>query len=282
MGRSPSTVDASILVEDRRDDPITVLHVDDEPGFSDLVALTLERLDDELTVLSERSAEDGLDRLAAADPDCIVSDYDMPRTNGLEFLEAVREDHPDLPFVLFTGKGSEEIASDAITAGVSDYLRKDTGTDQYTVLANRVRNAVERYRAVEDLERAETRYRRLVEQNITGIYLLQGGTIEYVNPRGAEVFGYDPEELLGQSALQVVHESDHERLKRNLRRRETGEVEELNYRLTGVTKDDEQFQFEVHSGRVEFRGEPAVLGSLIPVDGGDEGGDGSGDDGDEV
>ncbi len=256
-----------MLVEDRRGDPITVLHVDDEPGFSELVGDHLERRDDRFTVLAERSAADGLARLRETDPDCIVSDYDMPRTNGLEFLGAVRDDHPDLPFVLFTGKGSEEIASDAISAGVSDYLRKETGTDQYAVLANRVRNAVERHRAVRDLERAETRYRRLVEQNITGIYLLQDGTIEYVNPRGAEVFGYEPGELLGRSALQVVHESDHERLERNLRRRETGAVEELNYQLTGVTKDGEQFRFEVHSGRVQFRGEPAVLGSLIPLDG---------------
>jgi PAS domain S-box-containing protein len=270
MGRRSSTVDASVLVEDRRDDPITVLHVDDEPGFSDLVAAHLEREDSRFSVVAERSAEAGLEYMETTTPDCVVSDYDMPGTNGLELLEAVRTDSPDLPFILFTGKGSEEIASDAISAGVSDYLRKDTGIDQYTVLANRIRNAVERYRAVRELERAETRYRRLVEQNLTGIYILQNGVIEYVNPRGANVFGYEQHELIGTSALNVVDEGEQERLKRNLEKRETGEVEELNYRLTGVRKDGERFTFEVHSGRIQFRGEPAVLGSLLELDGDEE------------
>jgi len=71
----------------------------------------------------------------------------MPDTNGTEFLETVRETYPDLPFVLFTGKGSEAVASDAISAGITDYLEKEVGTDQYAVLANRVTNAVAGIRA---------------------------------------------------------------------------------------------------------------------------------------
>jgi len=54
--------------------------------------------------------------LANQGVDCIVSDYDMPRTNGIEFLEAVRDQHPELPFILYTGKGSEEVAGEAISA----------------------------------------------------------------------------------------------------------------------------------------------------------------------
>jgi PAS domain S-box-containing protein len=263
MARGSSAVDPSVLVEDRRDEPITVLHVDDEPGFSDMVGAHLKRRDDRFTVLSETDPTTAFDRFREDGVDCVVSDYDMPELTGLDLLERVRAEASDLPFVLFTGKGSEEIASDAISAGVTDYLRKGTGTDQYDVLANRIRNAVERHRAIRALERAETRYRRLVEQNITGIYILQDGLIEYLNPRGAEIFGYEQGELLGRSALDVVAPEDHERLQRNLRKRETGEVEELNYELTGVRKDGSEFTFEVHSGRIEFRGEPAILGSLV-------------------
>lgn len=50
--------------------------------------------------------------------------YDMPRQTGIEFLETVREEYPGLPFILYTGKGSEEVAADAISAGVFDYLQK--------------------------------------------------------------------------------------------------------------------------------------------------------------
>lgn len=92
--------------------------------------------------------------------DCIISDYEMPGQTGIEFLETVRADYPDLPFILYTGKGSEEIASDAITAGVTDYLQKAASTDQYAVLANRVTNAVESYRSQQALAERNRELRR--------------------------------------------------------------------------------------------------------------------------
>ncbi|MDY6819043.1 MAG: PAS domain S-box protein [Halobacteriales archaeon] len=138
--------------------PIRVLHVDDEPDFADLTAQYLTREDERLEVVTETNASDGLSRLADERIDCIVSDYQMPSMNGLEFLEAVRKEYPDLPFLLFTGKGSEEVASDAITAGATDYLQKG-GTEQYELLANRVLNAVEQDRATRratELDRIRT------------------------------------------------------------------------------------------------------------------------------
>jgi PAS domain S-box-containing protein len=122
------------------------LHVDDDPEFADLTATFLEREDDRFDVVTATSAGEGLERLGP-DVDCVVSDYEMPGRSGIEFLEAVRESHPDLPFILYTGKGSEAVAGEAIRGGATDYLQKDPGTDQYTVLANRIANAVEQYRA---------------------------------------------------------------------------------------------------------------------------------------
>ncbi len=79
----------------------------------------------------------------------------MPGIDGLEFLQAVRERYPDLPFILFTGEGSETVASDAIAAGVTDYLQKGSGTEQYELLANRIRNAVRARREDERADRQE-------------------------------------------------------------------------------------------------------------------------------
>jgi len=132
---------------------IRTLHVDDDPGFAELTAEFLERSDPRISVVTEHGASDGLDRLASTDVDCVVSDYDMPGRNGIEFLAAVRAEFSDLPFILFTGKGSEEVASDAVSAGVTDYLQKEPGTDQYTVLANRIVNVTEKHRTEADLER---------------------------------------------------------------------------------------------------------------------------------
>jgi PAS domain S-box-containing protein len=126
-----------------QDEPIQILHVDDDPSVTDLTATFLERDNNQFAVQTATSADEGLELIGDRPPDCIVSDYNMPRMDGLEFLRAVRKECPDLPFILFTGKGSETVASDAIAAGVTDYIQKGGGTEQYDLLANRIRNAVE-------------------------------------------------------------------------------------------------------------------------------------------
>ncbi|MFW5919455.1 MAG: response regulator [Halanaeroarchaeum sp.] len=130
--------------------PISVLHVDDDPAMADLTATSLRRVNDDIEVRTATSGQEALETIETERVDCVVSDYDMPGMDGLALLEAVRGIDPDLPFVLFTGKGSEEIASEAITAGVTDYLQKGTGGERYEILANRVENAVSQFRAERD------------------------------------------------------------------------------------------------------------------------------------
>ncbi|SDZ90340.1 PAS/PAC sensor hybrid histidine kinase [Haloplanus vescus] len=179
----------------RSREPVTVLHVDDNPDFLDLSSTFLERVNDSLTVETATTIEAALDRLEGGDVDCVVSDYDMPDRNGLEFLRLVRDRYGDLPFVLFTGKGSEEIASEAISAGVTDYLQKGPGTDQYAVLANRVANAVRKH----DAERMVTRAYQAMDTAREGIALLdEDGEFQYVNQAYTAITGYDRDELVGK------------------------------------------------------------------------------------
>lgn len=174
---------------------ILILHVDDDPDLTDLTADMLTEQAGQFSVETAMSASEGLDRLAEDDFDCIVSDYQMPGQNGIEFLETVREAYPDLPFILYTGEGSEAVASDAISAGVTDYLQKETGTGQYTVLANRIRNAVEKRRS----ERAHQRHLEAIKTAHEGISILdQKGRFRYVNEAYADLYGYEPEELVGK------------------------------------------------------------------------------------
>jgi PAS domain S-box-containing protein len=149
---------------------IQVLHVDDDSGFTDLTARFLEREDDRIDVRTATTTEEGFDALNDHEIDCIVSDYEMPEMTGIEFLEAVRENYPELPFVLFTGKGSEEIASEAISAGVTEYLQKRTtgGTGQYELLANRITNVVEATRSTRLLNERSRRLETLIS-NLPGM-----------------------------------------------------------------------------------------------------------------
>lgn len=132
-----------------------ILHVDDDPGIVEVTKTVLERENPAFQVNTATSGAEGLETVRTEDIDCVVSDYEMPGQDGIEFLQAVRAEYADLPFILFTGRGSEAIASEAISAGVTDYLQKGTGTDQYAVLANRVANAVEQYRSKHRLRERE-------------------------------------------------------------------------------------------------------------------------------
>ncbi|WP_336135407.1 response regulator [Natronomonas amylolytica] len=150
--------------------PIEVLHVDDDAAFGDLVSDALEREADWLSVRTETNAADALERIEAESPDCVVSDYEMPEMDGIEFLGAVREEHPELPFILFTGQGSEAVASEAMSAGATEYLQKTTGSNQYELLANRIRNAVEKYRSQKRLERERSRMQFALESANAAIW----------------------------------------------------------------------------------------------------------------
>ncbi|WP_138007159.1 ATP-binding response regulator [Halalkalirubrum salinum] len=134
------------------EDTIRVLHVDDDPGFADLTATYLVRECESMVVDTAANAEEAMQRLNLNTYDCVVSDYNMPGTDGISLLRTVKSEFEHLPFILFTGRGSEEVASKAISAGVTDYLQKSSGSEQYTLLANRIENAVSQAQSRQKLE----------------------------------------------------------------------------------------------------------------------------------
>jgi CheY-like chemotaxis protein len=74
--------------------------------------------------------------------DCIVSDYKMPNFDGVQLAFTIRETS-DIPIILYTGHGDEEVASAAFEAGVDDYVKKESGASHYQFLSKRIRMVVE-------------------------------------------------------------------------------------------------------------------------------------------
>ena len=175
---------------------IRILYVDDDPDLNDMVTTFLEGEDDRLRVHTATSADEGLGTIAEVGVDCIVSEYDIPGMDGVEFLEAVRETYPDLPFVLYTDTGSEEVAAAAISAGVTDYLQKDRGTDQHAILANRIRKAVSTQWSATDAEGGRHRLERVLKTVPSCVVQLdREGRFVFANDRAVEVLGLRESEL---------------------------------------------------------------------------------------
>lgn len=223
-------------------DAITVLHVDDDAAFAEMVATYLEREDNRIEVLSETDPEAGLEALDNRDVDCVVSDYEMPNTDGIELLETVRTEHPDLPFILFTGKGSEAVAGEAISKGVTDYQQKDTTTSQYAVLAHEIRNAVQQYRTRRAVEETEEKLSQLAEKADDILFMFNGDWSEllFINSAYEDIWGRPVSEVKEQpqSFLDGVHPDDRERARDSMQRLANGESITVEYRV--IQPDGEQ------------------------------------------
>ncbi len=218
---------------------IRVLHVDDEPAMAETAAEMLARRQEDLEVEPESDPGDVVDRLSDEEFDCVVSDYEMPEMTGLDLLSDVRESHEDLPFILYTGRGSEEIASEAISAGVTDYLQKETGSEQYELLANRIVNAVEARRSSLESRRRKRRLEMLIE-NIEGVVYRcsyePGWPLEFLQGDVEEIFGVPAEHaqsLKGMDAESSIHPEDRERVWQETHEALSNEEEpfDMEYRL---------------------------------------------------
>jgi PAS domain S-box-containing protein len=142
---------------------ISVLLVDDEPAILDVAQIFLERGGGMKVSLSE-SGPDALKMLGLHPFDIIVSDYEMPGMNGIELLKEVKSRDPDTPFIIFTGRGREHVAIEALNLGASFYLQK--GGDpksQFAELKNMIEQAVRHKVAEEEVRLNELRLAAIID-----------------------------------------------------------------------------------------------------------------------
>jgi len=126
---------------------ISVLYVDDESHLLDITKTYLEKTK-EFTVTTAPSVSVALELLKSNGIQVIVSDYQMPEMDGIEFLKTVRATDKSIPFIIFTGKGREEIAIEAFENGADFYLQKGgEPKSQFADLSHRIKKAVNHRRA---------------------------------------------------------------------------------------------------------------------------------------
>jgi PAS domain S-box-containing protein len=171
---------------------ISVLYVDDEPGLLEIGKLYLEQ-SGEMQVKTVESPFEALEELGGAEYACIISDYQMPKMDGIEFLKEVRSRHGKIPFILFTGRGREEVVIEALNNGADFYLQKGGyPAAQFAELTHKVRMAVEHYES-------EKLYRAIFETTGTAMTLLEDNTvISLVNTKFEQLSGFNKSEIEGR------------------------------------------------------------------------------------
>lgn len=217
LGATPVHSRQSSLTEPSGE-TIDVLHVDHDSAFTDATETLLEQEHGQFVVETATNAEDGLEMIEDQPPDCVVSDYRMLGMNGPEFFEAVQRQYPDLPFILYTGEGNEDLASRAFSAGVTDYLKKRVGAEQYERLADSIREAVEARREQKRADRREELMCLTEFARDTGGFEIDVETWEILFTEGAyEILDLPADaEPTVENGLQLFHPDDREEIRRTI------------------------------------------------------------------
>jgi len=233
-------VPRSVIVDPS--DEIRILHVDDDTNQSEFLKYFLPEMDETFRIDFVSDPCRAMEKMQSVRYDCVVTDYQMPKMNGIELAEKIRESF-DLPIIIYTGQGSEEIAEAAFSAGIDDYLRKEMDPSHYQVLAKRVRHVVEK-------KRMETLYRTVVEQARDALSIFIGGRIVFANQATLD--------LLGVESLSEIIDSNPFTLRRN--GKPDASILETGFHECEInTKNKETRYIEVSTSPIDYNGQKAVM-----------------------
>ncbi len=194
------------------DAALRILILEDVAMDAELVEYELERAQIPFAARRVESRDEFLQELESFRPDLILSDYTLPRFDGMTALSLARERAPSIPFLIVTGSVNEETAVGCMKAGATDYLLKSNlariGPAIHAAL-ERSRAHAQRTQAEAALASSERRFRSLVQNSSDLVTILApDGTILYASDSAQRIVGYSPADLVGSSLLSYLGRED--------------------------------------------------------------------------
>jgi len=210
-------VEVSDLVSSKKKSVIHVLHVDDDPSILEISRQILMDMGS-FDIDNSCCVDEAFEKLSTGQYDVVVSDYEMPQKSGLEFLKELREQNNQIPFILFTGKGREEVVIQALNLGANCYVNKQ-GTPEtvYAELASSITQAVEHAKTQSLLQRSEERFSFLSAATFEGIGFSEEGKIVDTNNQLEKMLGYSHSELLGRKVIDLIAPESRDLIQDNIK-----------------------------------------------------------------
>ena len=228
-------------------------------------------MENNFDVENASSVDEALKRINQQPYDAVVSDYEMPQKNGLDFLKELRDQNNQIPFILFTGKGREDVAVKALNLGADSYINKNGSPETvYCELADSINKTVERKKSIELLAKSESKYHALVENSLQGISILQANPLRIVfaNAAFGKILGYSSQELTllsPEEIMSLIYQEDRTVFFKRMENRLKGEPPGACYEFRAMRKDGSIIWLSSLANRIDFDGQPAVQGMFLDV-----------------
>ncbi len=242
-----------LLIEDNEDDACLIGETLTERTAADIELEWVDRLGS------------GLTRLAEDKIDLVLLDLSLPDSHGLETLDKVQGQTPDVPVIVLTHLDDEAMAVQAVRKGAQDYLLK--GRSDGILLIRAIRHAIERKQSEKAVRDSEARLRAIIDTALDALIGInaQGIIIDW-NPRAEVIFGWARGEALGQKLADLIipprYREAHERGLQHFLR--TGEAVVLNrsIEVAGLRRDGTEFPLELSITSIR-RGETYVFNAFL-------------------
>jgi len=264
LNQNEVTLEAPDLAKSDQKSVVRVLHVDDDSSILEISKLMLIDLDSSFDIDNVCCVEEAFKKLSRQQYDVVISDYEMPNKNGLQFLKELRDKKNRIPFILFTGKGREEVVIEALNLGADHYVNKQGSPETvYSELAHLVSSAVEKQRA-----KFKNENDSLALHNVDDaiIYSDANYIIGAWNKAAEELFGYSSIEVLQKSILDFFGKIQKKPLFDDLMRelRATGQFQgEVIYQnKSGQLRNGQLHIVSIQSEDGKFLGNVAVCNDI--------------------
>src|SRR6185503_16919758 len=193
-------------------EPVRILIVEDTPSDFELAQREIRKAVSECVFQHVQTHDDFLRALDVFQPDLILSDYHMPRFDGLTALQIAQEHAKLTPFIIWTGTMGEDVAVELMRAGAVNYILKENIKRLGPAVAHALeerRLLLEHKQAEETIRHNEKRFRALIENGRDNISLLAvDGTLLWESPATVRSLGYAHDEFVGHNIFELIHPDD--------------------------------------------------------------------------
>lgn len=244
---------------------IRVLHVDDDPSILEVSKLILMSLDN-FQIECACCVDEAFKKLNTENYDVIISDYDMPQKNGIEFLRKLRENKIKIPFFIFTGKGREEVVITALNLGADGYVNKHGNTETvYGELAHNIRAFVEKAHTKEALQDSEAKFSAFIKQARDGVFIVQDQILEFANDALAKMLGYSVDEIERKCFIDFIAPESQKIISQSISTQPSAKIDPSFYEVKLQRKNGTIIDVELSVIAIQYGGKTADFGIMRDI-----------------